>query len=505
MANNAGRHKPFEKEEPFGPRRQVPPEDTIQQHDKDKEIKPATGETQTEIEEDEDEYVLPCMPPRPIAAQESSKGVYYKVPRPAARSSENPRSFTASGEDQLMQAQLHGPQKSQISLTESDRGGKRSGNNNGGEYSNAIELSTKEPNIATTKRFAPKPVPRKKQRAKTLPVSTMPNHRTSHDGDRKGNKTPPETAKIFLEQSSEVLIESKVKQGEVESTDFTQQLKRVRSASASDNGSKKAAATLGDKPKVAASKMHLSMEVNESKDSDLLEKLTDEERDSVIRKLEGEEETLAVQFQSQKIEDTDQVIEKDDGLPQSKKEFILEKEAVLRAQASEIANYKMKIMQLENLLSHSEEANAKTRQRLQQYENALSIPSNHIRMTGIRLGQGSYGEVRVGYWQGCSVAVKMLYDVLAASPYNVDRLQQEVASTWKVHHPNIASVYGVTLEIEGKKEDRKAWIIMELLQGSLSGVIKESKRREGKPLTLREKVDVAHDCLCGLNYLHSMV
>ena len=99
----------------------------------------------------------------------------------------------------------------------------------------------------------------------------------------------------------------------------------------------------------------------------------------------------------------------------------------------------------------------------------------------------------------------MLYEVLATSQHDIDRLQQEVAIAWKVHHPNISSVCGLTLEIEGKKEEKKAWIVMELLQGSLADVLNESKRRGVKPLSLREKVDVAYDCLCGLNYLHSLV
>lgn len=59
------------------------------------------------------------------------------------------------------------------------------------------------------------------------------------------------------------------------------------------------------------------------------------------------------------------------------------------------------------------------------------------------------------------------------------------------------------MEIEEKK--KTAWIIMEVLMGSLSGVIDDSRRSGVQPLTLREKADVAHDCLCGVNHLHSLV
>lgn len=97
----------------------------------------------------------------------------------------------------------------------------------------------------------------------------------------------------------------------------------------------------------------------------------------------------------------------------------------------------------------------------------------------------------------------MLFEELAAYQRYINILQQEVCISWKIHHPNIAAVCGVTLEMEGEK--KMAWIVMELLQGSMAGVIDETQREEVKSLTLREKVDMAHDFLCGLKYLHTLV
>ena len=112
-------------------------------------------------------------------------------------------------------------------------------------------------------------------------------------------------------------------------------------------------------------------------------------------------------------------------------------------------------------------------------------------------------EVRIAYWRSCPVAVKILYEALAAYQRNIDLLLQEVNIAWKIHHPNVAAVCGVTLE--QKEEKKTAWIIMELLQGSMCGVIDASRGQEGGGLTLREQVDMAHDSLCGLDYLHSLV
>ena len=108
--------------------------------------------------------------------------------------------------------------------------------------------------------------------------------------------------------------------------------------------------------------------------------------------------------------------------------------------------------------------------------------------------------VCVGYWRGCPVAVKLLYDHLAAVQRNIHLVQQEASVAWKIHHPNIAAVCGVTLELE----EKKAWIIMELHSGSMSCVI-DACQGDVAPLTLREKVDMTHDSLCGLDYIHSMV
>ena len=95
-----------------------------------------------------------------------------------------------------------------------------------------------------------------------------------------------------------------------------------------------------------------------------------------------------------------------------------------------------------------------------------------------------------------------MYKDLISSPFYIRLLQQEVSVAWKIHHPNIATVCGVTLELD--EEEKKAWIIMELMSGSMSCVIYACKG-EVLPLTLREMVDMAHDSLCGLDYLHSMV
>ena len=54
------------------------------------------------------------------------------------------------------------------------------------------------------------------------------------------------------------------------------------------------------------------------------------------------------------------------------------------------------------------------------------------------------------------------------------------------------------------EEVKKAWVIMELHSGSVSSVI-DVCQQDAAPLTVREKVDMAHDSLYGLDHIHSMV
>ncbi|XP_062507115.1 ankyrin repeat domain-containing protein 17-like isoform X2 [Corticium candelabrum] len=153
-----------------------------------------------------------------------------------------------------------------------------------------------------------------------------------------------------------------------------------------------------------------------------------------------------------------------------------------------------------NVVELLSDADAAIERYKQERENQVfNIPSCDIQLTDTELGRGSYGAVCIGYWCGCPVAVKRLYDDLADVERYIQLVKQEASVAWKIHHPNVAAVCGVTLE----KEVKKAWIIMELHSGSISSVI-DACQRGAVPLTVREKVDMAHDSLCGLDHIHSM-
>ncbi|XP_065844684.1 uncharacterized protein [Oscarella lobularis] len=127
----------------------------------------------------------------------------------------------------------------------------------------------------------------------------------------------------------------------------------------------------------------------------------------------------------------------------------------------------------------------------------LEIPSEDVRMTSISLGSGAYGSVKMGYWRGSYVAVKSMHDLLDRGHY-LELFQQEIGICSHARHPNVVSLCGVTTE-----DGVPARIITELLEGSVSDVIKAS-RRSAKRLSLREQVDMAVGFTAGIAYLHQL-
>ncbi|XP_065839304.1 ankyrin-3-like isoform X1 [Oscarella lobularis] len=130
-------------------------------------------------------------------------------------------------------------------------------------------------------------------------------------------------------------------------------------------------------------------------------------------------------------------------------------------------------------------------------DDLLHIPVADVKMTTIRLGGGSYGEVKVGYWRGCPVAVKTFFDCLDTD-YYLDLFKQEIAICTRARHPNIVFLCGVTTV-----NDTPLRIVTELLEGSLSDVIKASVRCK-QLLSLREQIDLALGMTAGIGYLHQL-
>ncbi|XP_062505724.1 uncharacterized protein LOC134182339 isoform X2 [Corticium candelabrum] len=149
-------------------------------------------------------------------------------------------------------------------------------------------------------------------------------------------------------------------------------------------------------------------------------------------------------------------------------------------------------------LQRSERAWQELQQLQHQYDSVIQIHDDSLHMTGLKLGEGAYGEVGVGMWSGVGVAVKTFYEEpVRVDDLNISFIRREVSVSSRVHHPNVVSICGAIIENEVPLR-----IIMELLEGSLKDVIRAALR--SRYLSMREQVDIAVGCLCGVMYLHQL-
>ena len=110
----------------------------------------------------------------------------------------------------------------------------------------------------------------------------------------------------------------------------------------------------------------------------------------------------------------------------------------------------------------------------------------------------------MGRWQGVDVAVKTFHEHLRSDLDVLVRermikiIRREVSICAQVCHPNVVATCGATFTLNFPLR-----LVMELMEGSLENVI-DAANEVKCYLTMREKVDLAAGCVCGLMYLHGM-
>jgi len=111
---------------------------------------------------------------------------------------------------------------------------------------------------------------------------------------------------------------------------------------------------------------------------------------------------------------------------------------------------------------------------------------------GDLIGQGGFGEVYQGRWQGIDVAIKNLYLKTLPSVLKQEFIEEATIMA-KCRYPNIVCLYGVCLE-EGHYS-----IVMEYLsKGSLFEVLSDPTIE----LPWQRRWQIAHDVGKGVSYLH---
>ena len=113
------------------------------------------------------------------------------------------------------------------------------------------------------------------------------------------------------------------------------------------------------------------------------------------------------------------------------------------------------------------------------------------------LGSGAYGTVYRGKCDELPCAVKLLHSSLLSSPQIVEKFKQECDFFASIIHPSVVQFLGVH---EDPKSGQPA-LLMELMDESLTQFLKRHGAFRTVPLHIQ--VDVCHDVVLALHYLHS--
>ena len=107
--------------------------------------------------------------------------------------------------------------------------------------------------------------------------------------------------------------------------------------------------------------------------------------------------------------------------------------------------------------------------------------------------------VQVGHWCGIAVAVKTFHENLRL-PGLAPMCMKELIDCTQLHHPNIVRIYGVVMS-----NNTPIQIVMELLQGSLSDLMKAARTcKRPQYLSFREQIDIAADITAAIMYMHRL-
>lgn len=112
----------------------------------------------------------------------------------------------------------------------------------------------------------------------------------------------------------------------------------------------------------------------------------------------------------------------------------------------------------------------------------------------IKIGQGGFGEVFLGEWQGKKVAIKKLTFKKVYQGDNLSKFINEINITSSLRHPNIVLYMGASID-----KDNYYMITEYLPKGSLFDLIHTAKKKFDD----KTKIKIALDIAVGIKYLHS--
>jgi hypothetical protein len=132
-------------------------------------------------------------------------------------------------------------------------------------------------------------------------------------------------------------------------------------------------------------------------------------------------------------------------------------------------------------------------------DNTITGASNVVRKVAHSvaisgsIGWGTYGEVHLGYYNGCKCAVKKSTSVVEESW----KQESLIYKTYHVNHPNILSCLAIDIFYDDKEGESRMWLILEYHErGSLFDLLNQ------QTLSLPQVITAIMSISNGLAYLH---
>ena len=112
---------------------------------------------------------------------------------------------------------------------------------------------------------------------------------------------------------------------------------------------------------------------------------------------------------------------------------------------------------------------------------------------GEKIGHGAFGCVRLAFWRGTEVAIKVLYD----KTIDLHEFYMEMIILTRLHHPNVLQVLGCcTTQVP------YTMLLEHMPNGSLLPYVHSKGKKRGV-LKTNQKIDILKDVSRGLAYIHN--
>ena len=197
----------------------------------------------------------------------------------------------------------------------------------------------------------------------------------------------------------------------------------------------------------------------------------------------SQERDQAMKERDQAMKERDQAMKERDQAMKQRDEAVKERDQVMKECDRALKEWNKTKRELEIVKQEYSKRNA-----------FWIVPRRHVTVLERSLGDGAWGNVRVGKFRGQQVAVKCVHEAIF-SKQTMQRVYREICTMSQVHHPNLVLFIAAVLDDQGGP-----MIITELLDTTLRKAYEDNLLSPDLYLCM----DIFRDVASALCYLHGL-